>query len=482
GRKNCMSAEWQVGDRIQKRWEIHNILLGGMGIVYVVYDHELRLPYAVKTFQDTVFARRLISADRFMQEALAWINLDRHQNVTAAEFVHTIGGKPFLFLEFVSGGDLGNWISTPRLTKDLPQVLRFAIQFCDGMAHALSKGVKAHRDIKPQNCLITQDQTLKVTDFGLAKVFDEAVAADSEISDPKGSSVGLSRTGAAAGTCSHMAPEQFDDFKRVDVRADIYSFGVMLYQMVSGRLPFLGDSLQEFERLHKSQRIPALDQQPLELSRLVQRCLAKDPAGRYSDFGEVRNRLAEIYKGLTGAEAPQPASGAELNALQLFNKGLSLSALGHNEEALGYYDHLLESHPRLSPVWSNKAGVLQKLGRHMEALECCGRALELDPRFAVEWINSGFSMQTLGKKEDALEHYERAIAINPHLEQAWHNKGNLLYASGHRREALDCFDHALEINPHDGEIWMNKGIVLHESGQLEEAVVCFDRALEINDR
>src|SRR6185295_12635979 len=188
-----------------------------MGIVYVVYDHEWREALAAKTFQDEIFARSPAIAHRFTQEALIWINLDVHQNIAHARFVHTIEGKPYLFLEYVSGGDLGDWIGTPRLTEDLPQVLRFAIHFCDGMTHALAKGIQAHRDIKPQNCLITQDGTLKVTDFGLAKVFNDVSLSDIESLDIESLSLGLTRTGMAAGTPTHMAPEQFGDAKRVDV-------------------------------------------------------------------------------------------------------------------------------------------------------------------------------------------------------------------------------------------------------------------------
>jgi serine/threonine protein kinase len=273
-----MATDWQIGDCIQNRWEIYKILRGGMGIVYIVYDHKDPNIYAAKIFQDQVFARNPIIAERFTQEALTWVNLDIHQNVTRARFVQSIGGKPYLFLEYVSGGDLGDWIGTPRLTEDLPQVLHFAIQFCDGMTHALSKGIIAHRDIKPQNCLITSDGTLKVTDFGLAKVFDEASLIETEAPDVESLSINLTRTGRAAGTPTHMAPEQFDDAKRVDVRADIYSFGVMLYQMLTGRLPFAGGTWQEFRQLHKTQQPSPLSTPHAALKPIIETCLAKDPA------------------------------------------------------------------------------------------------------------------------------------------------------------------------------------------------------------
>jgi len=256
-----MANEWLDGSR--KRWEIYKVLGGGMGIVYVVYDHEFREPFAAKTFQDELFKRNPMVAERFTQEALAWTRLDRHENIAQARWVENIQGKPFLFLEYVSGGDLSDWIGTPRLSEDLPQVLRFAIQLCDGMSHALSKGIQAHRDIKPANCLITEDHTLKVTDFGLAKVFDEARPLDGagrevEAANVPALSIGATHTGTGAGTPPYMAPEQFDDAKHVDVRADVYSFGVMLYEMLAGRLPFQGRTWQELERLHKTQPPPHL--------------------------------------------------------------------------------------------------------------------------------------------------------------------------------------------------------------------------------
>src|SRR3990172_1277119 len=247
-----MATEWKIGDRIESRWEIHKILKGGMGVVYVVYDHEWHDVCAVKTFKDEAFAQNATIADRFNSEAYSWVKLDVHQNVTRAVFVQTISGKPFIFLEYVSGGDLSGWIGTPRLTDDLPQVLRFAIQFCDGMIHVLNKGITAHRDIKPTNCLITEDKILKVTDFGLAKLLTEAEPDDAQESSGLGVQkkpsgflgrlfvrregivsggsakpldAGFTRTGAGAGTPPYMAPEQFDDLKRADIRADIYSFG-----------------------------------------------------------------------------------------------------------------------------------------------------------------------------------------------------------------------------------------------------------------
>ena len=480
-----MANQWLDGS--QKRWEIYKVLGGGMGRVYIVYDHEFREPFAAKTFKDELFKRNPMVAERFTQEALAWIRLDRHENIAQARFVENIQGKPFLFLEYVSGGDLSDWIGTPRLSEDLPQVLRFAIQFCDGMSHALLKGIQAHRDIKPANCLITEDHALKVTDFGLAKVFDEArppggAGREVEVGNVPGLSIGATRTGTGAGTPPYMAPEQFDDAKHVDVRADVYSFGVMLYEMLAGRLPFQGRTWQELERLHKTQPPPPLVTCHSSLVTVVHTCLAKDPAARYANFDVLRARLAEIYERLTGEAAPRPRAGIDLDAVDFNNKGMSLANLGHPAEALTCFERALEINPRYPQVWSNKGVELAHLGRPDEALTCFERALEINPRDAKAWYNKGVELADLGRHGEALTCYERALEIDPRYPAAWCNKGVALADLGHAAEALTCFERALEINPRLAEAWYNKGLALADLGGHDEALTCYERALEINPR
>lgn len=470
-----MATNWQIGDKIQNRWEIHKILRGGMGIVYIVYDHEWREALAAKTFQDEVFAKNPETADRFTQEALSWVNLDVHQNVAQARLVGAIEGKPFLFLEYVSGGDLGGWIGTPRLTEDLPQVLRFAIQFCDGMTHALSRGIKAHRDIKPQNCLITEDNTLKVTDFGLAKVFDDASETSAKPTpNVQGLGIGLSRTGTAAGTCTHMAPEQFNDAKHVDVRADIYSFGVMLFQMITGQLPFIGRTWQEFEHLHKTQLPPKLTTRSPELETIVHTCIAKEPARRFANFSHVREQLAEIYEKLTGEAAPKPVKGAELNAVQLSNKGANLGNLGRAQEALTYSDRALEINPLLDQAWSQKGVSLGALGRHEEALTCFDRALKLNVMSTHAWSNKGVALQVLGRIKEAVMCQDHALELRPRYPEAWCNKGAALGALGRHEEALVCCDRALKLNLRYADARFNKGVALVNLRRYNEALLCFE--------
>ncbi|HLG15923.1 MAG TPA: serine/threonine-protein kinase [Blastocatellia bacterium] len=533
-----MATDWQIGDRIQNRWEIHKILRGGMGIVYIAYDHEWKDVFALKTFQEEVFARNPAIAQRFKQEARAWLALDLHQNVTEARYVENIRGKPFLFLEYVAGGDLSRWIGTPSLTEDLPQVLRFAIQFCDGMQHAISKGIGVHRDIKPQNCLITQDRVLKVTDFGLAKVLDAPVEketghrvgllnkvfrrrrAANRLAEPGAikdspSSIDLSRTRVGFGTSTHMAPEQFDDAKHVDVRADVYSFGVMLFQMAVGHLPFGGRTHGDFERAHKLQRPPRAGSQSA-LDAVIEKCLAKNPLNRFSEFAAIRHEIADIYRVLTGHSAPPPAAGQELDALQLVNKGASLSKIGRHKEALVCLDrslelksdllaallnkgaalggldrydeevelmsHALTLYPESETLWLNKGAALRELDRREEAIACYDRALEIKPRYPMALCNKGAALHELDRIEEAIACYDQALTLDPLSQQAWHNKGNLYLTLGRLDAALDSVKRAVEISPTANESWSKMADILNALGQHMEVVACCDRMLALNPK
>ncbi|MCP4348017.1 MAG: serine/threonine protein kinase [Desulfobacterales bacterium] len=503
------TTQWQIGDIMpdadinQERWEIHRILGGfgksGMGIVYIVYDHKWHVVFAAKTFQDEVFKQNPQIAEHFIQEAHAWINLDIHQNITRMHFFHRIKDKPFLFMEYVSRtdsrADLSKWIGTPRLTEDLPQVLHFGIQFCDGMSHALSKGIKAHRDIKPENCLITEDGTLKVTDFGLAKVFDDISMGDWKKEDKNeekrggilAALLGRNRTHRkGAGTPPYMSPEQFKDVKP-DVRSDIYSFGVMLFEMITGQLPFsvpkyssLSQKWKEFKYLHETQPPPSLPCQVSIISDIVNTCLAKDPTQRFTDFGEIRKQLTEIYEKITYKQAPQPMTGPELDADQLSNKIVSLNDLGYHEEALILNDHALETDALTHRALFNKGNTFVALRRYEEAFVCFEHVIEINPHDNRAWINKGNVLDELGRHAKAISCYDHVLKINPHNDIAWEGKGTTLDSQGYYQEAIKCYDCAIQINPLYYSVWYSKGTTLNKLEQFEQALGCFDRTLKMN--
>ncbi len=154
-----------------------------MSLVYVVND-QLNGPgpkvVALKTLRNELLGSR-IRIGRFAAECRLWVQLGDHPNIVRAHSVEVIDGRPYVVLELIQGGDLNRWIGTPRL--DLGRALRLAYQFCLGMEHALRQGLRCHRDIKPGNLMVTEDSTLKITDFGLARVSEEMVAVRPELPD-----------------------------------------------------------------------------------------------------------------------------------------------------------------------------------------------------------------------------------------------------------------------------------------------------------
>lgn len=506
----------QVGDRIAGHYEIHHILGGpgrsGMGIVYVVYDHDTRGVYALKTLQDRFLASPE-AREAFRREALAWAHLERHPYIVRAYWVQQIGGRHFIALEYVSPNEqrrncLTHYLTGQPLPVDL--ALRWAIQSCYGMEHVNSRGVVCHRDIKPDNIMITPDGTVKITDFGLAGVVERGWAVG-EI--PPGAEHGsqpclsIMRIGEAVvcGTPGYIAPEVLRG-AGADVRSDVYSFGVVLHQMATG------DSIP-FAARRSVDEVVAPPHVDTPLWPFIERCLAEKPEGRYANFEELRADLESILRERRG-EVITPPDAGELEAAEWTNKACALDALGeHNyaieccdralaldpkelgalcnkaaalgalgrlDEALSCCDQALEIDPHLSIAWNSKGLALAGLGGRLEeALACYGQALEIDPGNALAWINKGLALEAMDRLEEALFCYDKGLGIDPKHSGAWRGRADVLAFLRRLEEAISCYDRALVLNPQDAEAWTSKSGVLAGLGRVEEALPCCDRALEI---
>jgi tetratricopeptide (TPR) repeat protein len=489
-----LSAPYKKGDFIGGKYEVYGILgMGGFGIVYLVYSHKMKSVFALKTFRDEYMEDRE-AQERFKKEAHIWINLERHPYLVRAYLVDKISDRLFIELECISPGEDGlNSLDgyLRRRPPDLAQSLRWGIQFCYGMEYAYSKGICAHRDIKPANIMIGQNNTIKITDFGIAGVIGQARISGIKM-DIRNNTVGFSCQtieGRGFGTPTHMPPEQFTNAAACDERSDIYSFGIVLYQMATGgSLPFLpnlpkNNSDEEcmriwndMHRLHCQAPVPRLNS---PLFPIIQRCLEKEPKRRYQSFRELRSELEPLLKRLTGEVVKAPGQ-RELEAWEWGNKGFSLTTLGKYQEAIACYDRVLEIDPRYALAWYNKGGALKNLGKYQEAINCYDKAIEIEPRDAGAWLNKGTVLDKFDRYREAITCYDRALEINPRYALAWHNKGGALSNLGKHQEVIACYDKAIEINPRYVEAWHNKGGALSDLGKYQEAIACYDRVLEIN--
>ena len=480
-------SRWQAGDRIGGRYEVHYIRKGGMGIVYLCYDQESRKPIVLKTFQD-IFLSEKAQIERFMWEAETWVRLEKHLNVVRAYYVEKIEDKPYIFLEYILGEEpfgpeLSSWIRGKGLNLSLS--LNFAVQFCSGMLHAQKKFEAmnrpfVHRDIKPSNIMVTRDRIVKVTDFGLVKAFQGLDKNRGEAAGPGGrKDPAFTHAGSFTGTPTYMAPEQWLG-ENVDLRADVYAFGCVLYEMLTGSPPFPCETWYEYQRHHLETVPSPIPDVSRNLNALILKCLEKKPEKRPSSFREIQEELQGFYHALTGQYVKVEESGENLEAWELLNKGVSLDNLGHHREAIQCYGEALRLCPQDSKVYNNRGTAYRALGQHEKALQDYGKAIELNPWYPHAYNNRGLVYLTLGQYEQALKDFDMVIQLHPWYPFAYNNRGLVYRALGQSERAIQDFDMAIRLNPKDADAYNNRGLVYGILGQHERAIQDFTEAIRLD--
>jgi serine/threonine-protein kinase len=281
-----------VGTTVLQYQLLEKLGSGGMGDVYKAQDTRLNRFVAIKVLpakMSTDPERRR----RFVQEAQAASALN-HPNIITIYDIVTEGDAQFMVMEFVSGTTLHDAITGAGMP--VPQVLQYGAQMADALAAAHAAGI-IHRDLKPSNVMITRSGLVKILDFGLAKLTDLGPTGDKQAAEfgP------LTQEGAILGTVSYMSPEQAEG-KAVDARSDIFSFGSVLYEMVSGRRAFDGgSSISTLSSVLRDDVKPfadvAPDTPPL-LEAIISRCLPKDPNARWQSMKEVEKALSSLKRTL----------------------------------------------------------------------------------------------------------------------------------------------------------------------------------------
>ncbi len=259
---------------------------GGMGVVWKALDTKLNRHVAIKVLPSELTAdpeRRL----RFQREAQAAAALS-HPNIAVIYEVGEHDGSPFLTMELVEGRTLRSLLGGKPL--NMPDALRFAAEIAEGLAHAHQARV-IHRDIKPDNIIVRSDHHPKILDFGLAKILeDREELTRSKLSQADTLTEELTREGKVLGTAAYMSPEQARG-DAVDHRSDIFSFGITLYEMVTGERPFQGKTpMDTLAAVINKPAVPPSrinKEVPVELEQILDKCLQKEIQERYQHTDEL---------------------------------------------------------------------------------------------------------------------------------------------------------------------------------------------------
>lgn len=393
--------------------DLRPIGAGGMGEVFVAHDSKLDRKVALKVLPAEV-ANDPDRRERFTREARAVAALN-HPNIVTVHAVEEADETHFLVMEFVEGKTLSTLL--PSKGFPLGQLLTLAIPLADAVAAAHDKNI-THRDLKPANVMVGTDGRVKVLDFGLAKLRDSVTAAESSLTalGPRP----LTGEGRIVGTVSYMSPEQAQG-QPVDHRSDIFSLGVMLYEMSTGERPFKGDStvstLSSILRDTPDMVSETRPELPRELARIIRRALMKDPERRYQSAKDLRNELEEVKQDLTSGdlEAVRAATKAPPTSgkvVYVAGAALALAAVAFGWWYLKSdsapaplelsFDHVtskpgVETTPSLSPdgkwiIYASEGDIhLQSVGGQTSINLTKGEGISIQPVFSPDGERIAFS-------------------------------------------------------------------------------------------
>ena len=342
-----LAKEWPAGKTLLDTYQVVRKLgEGGFGQVYRVHHTDWDMDLAVKRPLADKFKTDK-AKEAFIREAETWVGLGLHPHITSCYYVRKIDEVPHVFVECVEGGSLEDWINRKKgnlyegsQSQIVGRILDIAIQFAWGLAYAHEQGL-IHRDVKPDNALMTPEGMLKVTDFGLAR--GKGIMLSDEKMDAQGNLI-VPRIYSP----KHCSPEQVSGAE-LSLKTDIWSWGVSVLQMFNGSISWMGgqvvqSSLESY--LMRMETDTNTLQMPQAVSDLLRECFEARPEDRPADMTGVARRLQDAFREVTGQAYPrEKPDAADLRAASLNNKALTMIDLGHEDLAIQNWKEALDTDP-----------------------------------------------------------------------------------------------------------------------------------------
>lgn len=473
---------YPIGTKIGQYEIASDPLKGGMGVVYFCIDHgNDDRPVALKTFLPNLLSDRS-ARERFLRESAVWVELDNHPHIVQCYEVKYLDPIAYLSLELIvkernmPDASLRSWL-TQNHPLPIEQALFFALQVAWGMQYATEKipGF-VHRDLKPENILVGVDKLPEtninrvcVTDFGLTKAVDDP--KDENLKSINKLDSTQTQYTQWAGTPYYMSPEQWTG-KSLGIYTDIYSFGCVLFEMLSGQQIVDGHTINELQVAHcKGKLRPIPSSLPRNLTLLLNQCLALEPSKRYSDWNQLIVELEKTCETITGQSISRITHKVGSSAREKIRTGWSNNAIG-----AAYLD----------------------MGKSQLALDYFQKAMDIGSLestkelLGASMVNLGTTYANLGNPKMAIQYFEQYLVIaraNSHHYGEGSVLGNLglIYADlGDMQQAINYYSQSIEIattigDKHGAAMGINNlGIVYRRIGHIPQAIESFERCLQIH--
>lgn len=448
-----MITDWKLGDRIDDRWEIGEILPRSDHLICRIYDLDSGRSFTMRTLPVRLLQSEE-AVEMFRHWAELWVRLDFHPHLLEIKHFTNIAHRPCLFFKPWQGTSLAQLIADGPLEVD--RSLSLAIQLADAMHYLHHRLGPVAIGVGGEDVLVQEKDVVKIADFAYGKVSPGEPPEIAELTSGAGREIAESgRDGA---------------------RRDILAFGRLIREMLTGERP-------HFDL-------------PRELVAFCRRCAVSPPGESFPDFLALREEAERLFAATTGHAFLDTAGSSDpvthilkkvgaptiIWKTKPFRKANALLNLGHCEEAIELFDKYLETRPDAGAGWLQRGLALSRLGRPHEAIASYDRALRIDPEDADAWNNKALELEVLERYEEAEECYERALEIASEHHLAWRNRGEFLLARRRLEEALSCFSRSLGAKPRDAETLTASGRALYGLGRYLEAIQSFEEAIEIDPR
>jgi len=444
-------------------------------------------------------------------EVKTWIKAGKHSNIVRVYDGFIYGRYLVIVSEYVEGGSLRDWLeANQKKAPSLEKAVEMLRDILRGLSHLHTRRI-IHRDLKPENILL-EDEVPKITDFGVSRVVETF------------SQSATRRLTNGAGSPLYMPPEAFGENTPMP-QLDIWSAGVMFYEMLSGGWPFTGNSMYAlFAEITGKDPRPLPEDVPHELQAIVMTALLKDTAQRFQTAEQMREAIDKAWSALLQRQQslsetisdenwlereaqkraaeeterrrklPSEAQATKepLSAKDFFKRGDKCYKKKDYDGAIQNHNKAIELNPRYADAYSNRGNSYYMKGDYDQAFVDYNKAIALNPQLAHAYLNRGDIYYKEKEYDQALIDYNKAIQIDPQYAAAYYKRGEF-YASAYyyytnERDsanydrAVRDFSKAIKLNPRYAPAYVSRGYAYYYTGNYDQAFKDYDKAIELNQQ